>query len=449
MANDGISISETNPHYWEYDGEPTLLLGGSVEDNLFQIDGLDAHLDTLVDAGGNYVRCTMSSRDDGDEYPYAQVDGEYDLEQWNDTYWERFEALLSATAQRDVVVQVELWATYDLTRTWEDNPFNPANNGTYTVEASGLPEEITTHQRRRENPFFETVPALDDNDLVRTYQQAFADRVLSATLQYDHVLYCIDNETDTYPEWGKYWARFITEWADERDTTVSVTEMWNPWELHHPRHGHTVDRPDVYDYVDVSQNNFQQGETHWDNAQSLRTRVERTKPRPLNNVKVYGADDCWDGFGDDRDAVERFWRNVFGGLASARFHRPPYGHGLTELAQRMIRNVRDVTDAFDLFACSPRNDLLADRNHNVLSGAHEEPEHEAYLLANPGREYAAYFPKGGRVEIEREHENHLEFEIEWYDVDDGEWAETETATTDGEIPLSTPGSGQWAAVVTV
>lgn len=38
-----ISVYAGNPHYWEYNGEPILLLGGSGEDNMFN------HPDKLAD----------------------------------------------------------------------------------------------------------------------------------------------------------------------------------------------------------------------------------------------------------------------------------------------------------------------------------------------------------------------------------------------------------------
>ena len=44
-----------NPRYWQYQGRPTLLLGGSKDDNLFQIPDLKAHLDAIRAAGGNYI----------------------------------------------------------------------------------------------------------------------------------------------------------------------------------------------------------------------------------------------------------------------------------------------------------------------------------------------------------------------------------------------------------
>ena len=73
-----------NPRFWQYKGSPVLLLGGTVDDNLFQISNLEEHLDLLHSVGGNYIRNTMSSRDSGNLWPfYLQPDGLYDLDVWN------------------------------------------------------------------------------------------------------------------------------------------------------------------------------------------------------------------------------------------------------------------------------------------------------------------------------------------------------------------------------
>ena len=59
-ADDGIRPYEGNPYYWQYKGQPVLLLGGSDQDNLFNHpdiapDGLEAHLDLLRSVGGNWA----------------------------------------------------------------------------------------------------------------------------------------------------------------------------------------------------------------------------------------------------------------------------------------------------------------------------------------------------------------------------------------------------------
>ncbi len=55
--------------------------------------------------------------------------------------------------------------------------------------------------------------------------------------------------------------------------------------------------------------------------------ISRQQPRPLNTVKTYGADGG--RFGNNQDGLERWWRHVIGGAASARFHRPDSGLGLS------------------------------------------------------------------------------------------------------------------------
>ncbi|MDE2809300.1 MAG: hypothetical protein OXN90_12855, partial [Gemmatimonadota bacterium] len=60
--SDRIQPYAANPRYWQYNGQPVLLLGGTIKDCLFQIPDLEAHLDLLQSVGGNYVRNTMSDR---------------------------------------------------------------------------------------------------------------------------------------------------------------------------------------------------------------------------------------------------------------------------------------------------------------------------------------------------------------------------------------------------
>ena len=141
-----------------------MLIGGTREDNLFQIPDLEEQLDLLVGTGGNYIRNTMSSRDEGDVWPFhRQEDGSYDLERLSETYFQRFEELLRLTAERDIIVQIELWDRFDFARDpWLDNPYRPENNVNYTAEESGLENEYPRHPGRNDNPFFRTIPAHDD-----------------------------------------------------------------------------------------------------------------------------------------------------------------------------------------------------------------------------------------------------------------------------------------------
>ncbi|MBM3288772.1 MAG: hypothetical protein FJY92_01340, partial [Candidatus Hydrogenedentes bacterium] len=130
-----------NPWYWSYRGEPVLLVGGSDDDNLFQWPEADivAQLDRLAAAGGNVIRNTMSDRKDKGFEVYAfkqRDDGTYDLHEWNDEYWVRFERMLRETSKRRIFVQIEVWDRFDYTDSgsprWQAHPYNPKNNVNYT-----------------------------------------------------------------------------------------------------------------------------------------------------------------------------------------------------------------------------------------------------------------------------------------------------------------------------
>jgi hypothetical protein len=217
---------------------------------------------------------------------------------------------------------------------------------------------------------------------------------------------------------------------------VEVTEMWNHWDLSHPTHRRTFDHPDLYSFVDISQNNHQTGQTHWDNMQVAR-RMVADSPRPMNNVKIYGGEHHGGGL---VEGMHKLWRSILGGCASARFHRPGrqhgyYGAGLNELARTHIRSLRLLTDAMNVFVCEPRNDLLSDRSPN-----------EAYCLAELGRQYAVYFPDGGAVKLDVSAAKGP-LQVRWLDIDRNTWQEPQTVAGGGTLELKTPGPGQWAVLV--
>lgn len=440
LNRDRIQPYRKNPCYWQYNGKPVLLLGGSVEDNLFQIPNLKEHLDLLASVGGNYVRCTMSSRDLNDVWPFERdaASGKYDLKKLGRDYWQRVQMLLDLAAERDIILQIEVWDRFDFARQpWQDNPFNPMNNINYSSGESGLPEVITTHPGQRESAFFRTVPALENNRVLLPYQHALVDELLTRALRCGHVLYCMDNETNEDPAWPAYWATYIRQKAAEAGAGVELTEMWDAHDLADSEHERTWKHPEFYSFVDISQNNHQSHQVHWDNMQSYRQKILTSgQLRPINTVKIYGANTGT--FGNSRDAQERFWRNIFGGLASTRFHRPPAGIGLSETAQAHIRSGRMLTDRMNVFTCQPHNDLLSLRSCN-----------EAYCLGAPGVEYAVFFPDGGNVLLDGTACGSQPLSEQWLGIKASQWREPVPATREGSgIRLVTPtDDGYWAVLI--
>jgi hypothetical protein len=452
--NNRIQPFIENPYYWQYQGEPVILLGGSWQDNLFNHPvGLAEHLDLLQSVGGNYARNVMSHRNVGNVFAYEQNREEYfDLDHFNDEYWQRFDQFLQLTYERDIIVQIEIWDPWDLHADhqsfggWSYHPFNPANNINYTSEESGLPIEIDFDPQTEptDHPFWRSVPELDNNQRLLQYQKQFVDKLLSYSLKYPHVIYCMNNETGEEVEWGDFWADYVRMSAEEAGSDVEITDMRRNEDIRSEDHAHIFNQPDRYTFVDISQNNAWSGlgQGHYDNILYVREQIS-DYPRPINNNKNYGA-----ARHGEEESVARMGRIIFAGSASTRFHRPhPYedpeahqaksdiGLGLSPRAQRIIQSLRMVTDELQIVNMEPRNDLLDERDDN-----------EAYLLAEPGRQYAIYFPDEGSVTLELSG-NYSDFRYRWINFDQAEWGEWREVDANEDLRLTTPSSGHWAVIL--
>lgn len=431
-----ITISPEYIHFWQFKGKPVLLLGGSDDDNLFQREDLLEQLDILQSIGGNYVRNTMSSRDSGNVWPFLQLsNGKYDLNQWEPEYWRRFETLLEETSARDIIVQVEIWATFDFYRdNWLVNPYNPVNNVNYSLERVKLTAEVPTHPVYTENNFFRSVPSHLNLEALLWHQSRFVKKLLSYSLQYNNVLYCMDNETSVTSEWGKFWSLYIQKQARLAGKSVHTTEMWNAWNLANPVHDETFDHPEIYSFVDISQNNHITGQAHWDNGLA---QFERLKAmgvlRPVNNVKVYGNDGG--RHKTTRNAIESYCQNVLMGCASTRFHRPTSGQGINATARAVIKSLREMTNKMRFFDAKPANELLLNRE-----------EHEAYCRAIPGKEYLLFFPANGEVSIDFSDENGT-YSFQWMNLLENTIVKEDQFDAGGVVNFTTPGDDYYLLFV--
>lgn len=376
---DRIQPWPQNPYYWSYQGKPLLLLGASRTHNLFQSDNVDKELDDIRAFGGNYVRNTMGVREEGDIFPFVRGADGYDLDTFNPEYWEKFERLLKGAQARDIIVQVEIWDIWEFQQeAWLKNPYNPANHINNEALAGLLPEALPEHPKKKPNPFFFSVLQPEQNAELLQMQTRFVQKLLSISLNYPNVLYCIDNESFVTPEWALHWAGLVRSEAEKKGVEVELTEMWEPWKIEDPKHLHTIDHPQTYDFIDASQNSHIAGQRHYDGAVYVTERIA-AQPRPINNIKIYGA--ATSRFVDEDVAISSFWKSLFAGHAAVRFHRGPSGLGTDELARSSVRVGREVFSQFDLFAAQGCTDELGQRE-----------EDEAYCLRTD-TQLLAYFPK--------------------------------------------------------
>jgi hypothetical protein len=174
------------------------------------------------------------------------------------------------------------------------------------------------------------------------------------------------------------------------------------------------------------------GQVHWDNFQWVYRYVAR-QPRPLNVVKTYGADTF--RYGTDRDGLDRWWRQVIGGAAAVRFHRPEAGLGLAPAAAASIRAARRAEEVIKFWELEPANHLLSDR----------EPD-EAYLAAKPGTAYVLFFTDGGTVSVDlRDSPGTLD--VRWINPATGDWGPKATLTGGTVAAITAPTTARWVAAI--
>jgi hypothetical protein len=217
----------------------------------------------------------------------------------------------------------------------------------------------------------------------------------------------------------------------------------------------------AFNYCDISQNNGNAGQTHYDNILWYRTKVLEHGARPINHVKCYHfnwpvgqgepetARTFWNARSapSDDEAGAKFWRAIFAGSASLRFHRHTptqpgglrEGFGLSPEGQRHLRSMREFLNAIHIFTMTPHNDLLLDRMDN-----------EAYCLAEPGRQYGIFFTGDGDSSVRiKLIPSESSMQLRWLNVASSRWEQKITVPLNNTALLKTPSAGHWIAVVTV
>ncbi|MHC4705705.1 MAG: hypothetical protein ACYS8I_01285 [Planctomycetota bacterium] len=467
--------------YWKYDGRRVLLLGGwnhghnpfidHDTDNDKDKQGVStpaqikAAMDELAAAGGNYLRCVldpgMAAGIQG--FGFCEKSGaKYDLNNMTGPFWERIEMFIAEAQKRRIIVQIELWDRFDLIDgswgAWPVSPWNPKNNVNYTTASSGL---AASYKSFGKHPFLLGVPGhpeyenspksrKEKYDLVRAFQDKFVDKLLSVTLRYGNVLYCMNNETHVDPAWGKYWMRFIKRKASAQGKKVATTDMFDDVYRAKDSRGLTYQLANrkEYDYLDVSQANSRHADdAHWDKVKWIVEAAKKTNPPYLLHMtKIYGNDLALDGKpwsrfkpGDSDNGIEEWWRNLIAGMAGVRFHRPTSGIGLYPEAKNCISATRKVESRVKFWEVEPRQDLLTNRQSD-----------EAYLAADPGKAYILYFTKNGvgSVGLKLGSFPDAKFELRWVNVGTGHWGATTTISGGGTVTIDRPdGSSHWVATV--
>lgn len=446
MAANRITVYQENPHYMAVDGVPVFLIGATHaygwtpishphHDYRHDLSRLAAVIDRVASPHvRGLVRVTpYFPQIDGIQPWERGTDGRYRLNRFNPEWEGRLQEYLDAALERGLIVSLELWEDWSVTRGlggavdpgaergWNVHPFNPDHCANYGRET--LPAATSLANA----PFYCTIPALQNNRAVLEFQRLYADRLCELTARYPNVIHNVSNESRAPLEWSRYWAAYLRgklgpqklvgemPSTNRKDGMGECDPELNPLTL-------IVDG--AYDYVDVSQavSRHEFGEEAFTQARMAGARIAelRATMEEMGKTKPLVVSKDYTNF--DPDGIPVLWSKFVGGAASARFHRPTPGEdegAAADFQFDAIRHLGDFVKGTEFWLMQPQSALV----ESVPEGA------SALLMGRPGEYVLHVFGRtGGSLDLLIEAGD---FRASWYDPRAGKWLKR-------DVPLKRP-----------
>ncbi len=215
-----------NPHYFEFRGQPTILITSAEHYGAVINPDFDwqRYLETLAQDGMNYTRLFVGSMVEGEQdigwmkyhntlaprpgrllapWSRSEVAGyhnggnKFNLDAWDERYWKRLKTFVATAARKGIVVEVTLFGNQYGDSQWAYSPLKASNN---IQGVGGRWEEFQT---------------LRDPELTRR-QEHLICKIVTELKDADNVIYEISNEpfnnivdTKAVIEWHRHMAAFI------------------------------------------------------------------------------------------------------------------------------------------------------------------------------------------------------------------------------------------------
>lgn len=324
----------------------------------------------------------------------------YDLDTWNSGYWSRMRDCLARTSKAGTYSEVFLFegcGMEEAERRWHNNPWASDNNinnlETRDSHSSGTPDFYS----------YSSKPNL------RRQQERYVNRLIDETIAFPNVIYEIENEHDygNEPAWTIYWSQFIKNRIAAKypgsPRLVSQTS-----DLGVCFSTPTVDIANYHsDSTDLSRyNEFLEG--NW------------------GRNKAMNVDELANGEAS-YDALRRVcWTIVVSG-----------GHFHIEDPKPSAKPYTIVRNILSFITKSKWDFVHAAPNRKLITSG------DGYCMANPGKEYVLYFPKGGEKRVRPEADQ--VYAARWWNPRMGEYNGMASFNRDGtEWIFQTPGSEDWA-----
>ncbi len=341
--------------------------------------------------------------------PGLVADGQpkFDLDRWNEAYFERLRDRVRRLGARGLYVSVMLFQGWSLNKAGskEGDPFlaHPFNGA---ANVNGVDVLYRSNQDEDDRPTLHSL----GNPAVLARQEAYVRKVVDTVNDLDNVLYEIANEGGATP-WTYHMIRFVRDYerTKPKQHPVGMTHRISP---------PTQTNRDLFaspaDWISPS------GEPQdWAAPGSVYLQDYKEDPPASDGTKVVvnDTDHLWGHGGPQYWAWKSFtrglhsifmdpwqhlpgrlvrenveWMFLKGGISKDQRDYPDWA-----LIRRGLGQVRRYAERMDLAAMAPRGDLVSTR----------------FCLASPGREYLVYFPQGGTATLDLTDATG-ELAVEWY-----------------------------------
>lgn len=438
-----LAISPDNPHYFQWRGRPTVLIGsGEHYGALINLDfDYRRYFDTLAADGmmltrvfsGAYVepegafniaRNTLAPSPGrliapwarSDQPGYANGGNKFDLRRWDESYFARLKALADYAGGKGVVIEFTLFCPMYEDKQWNLSPMNARNN----VNGLGNVGRLDAH-------------TLDKHGGLLDIQDALTRRLVTELNPMDNVIFEIMNEPYTLLRDASFtegravpmdWQRHVAEIIVETERGLPKKHLISQ-NIANTSGVVTAAHPAVTVF------NF-----HYANTDAVSANYG------LN--KVIGDNET--GFKGTGDAPYRqeAWEFILAGGAlfnhldysfAAGFENGTFGYPATQPGggnasfRRQMKVLRDFIHRFDFVRMHP--------DASVFAGAMPDGV-AARALVEPGKAIAVFVRGGGASTVLRLILPRGTWAAEWIDTKTGTVARTVTVDGGGATSLSAP-----------
>jgi hypothetical protein len=422
--------------WFTYNGQPIYLIGYDMQELAADptID-YNAVLDLFVQYRLNKVRIWSYSYWSPEDFlhPWSYTNGRFDLDAWNDAYWQRLRDFVAAAHRRGIMVEYTIfaannvddwdWSSTDFRIAWNENfnvnqVFSENSQGNFSPEFFDLSYEKVSSSGRT----------------LKDYQQALLDKAVAELRQFDNVYFEVCNEfpgrdsnIDSVYPWQQFWASHLKQATTQLvsvhaheyvgDQTTGIQYFWNET---------SVDIMDFHFSLDPGRI-----------SDLLHTAQTRNKILQHNE----GGDPYTDLSAATRGAWGFFTAGGHYALYeddSSRVGSTAWVNGATRL-----KVLHDLVDTLRFWEMSPVDSKGNEYDSLITDG----PSGANYqVIANPGSQYLAYFWGSQSQTPVTIQLASGEYCYEWYDPRDGSALLTSAVTGSGKkVTIPAPSPSSWSA----